>query len=169
MANYEMANSTDEQLFNNLWNSQRYQTLKNYDIHVKLFYKYSNKDKDGNIKTPALSKFGISIPAQIKVVSNFNRLTDDIDVKIILNKEHWDELSTDEKKSTLDNMLHYLQVKEDKIGEPLTISEDSDKVQLKLKHPDFYCEGFLDLLKHYKKNYLPYKDAQTILKNTQEE
>lgn len=159
---YELANQTDEQILNDLLNDERYEILNSYDIHVKLFYKYGKKDKEGNLKTPALTKNGIAIPAQIKIVSAFNRMTDDTDVKIILNKELWDELSVDEKKSTIDNQLSYLQIKEDKLGEPIPISEDCDKVQLKLRKPDFFCEGFLDMLNIYKNNYLPWQDAKNI-------
>ena len=159
---YELANSTDEQILNDILTDERYEILNSYDIHVKLFYKYGKKDKEGNLKTPALTKNGIAIPAQIKIVSAFNRMTDDTDVKIILNKELWDELSVDEKKSTIDNQLSYLQIKEDKLGEPIPISEDCDKVQLKLRKPDFYCEGFLDILNIYKNNYLPWQDAKNI-------
>jgi hypothetical protein len=71
-------------------------------------------------------------------------MTDNVDVKIILNKEYWDELNTKEREGVIDNMLNYLEVKKDKMDEPIPISEDSDKVQLKLKKPDFYCEGFQD-------------------------
>lgn len=159
---YELANQTDEQILNDLLNDERYEILNSYDIHVKLFYKYGKKDKEGNLKTPALTKNGIAIPAQIKIVSAFNRMTDDTDVKIILNKELWDELSINEKKSTIDNQLSYLQIKEDKLGEPIPISDDCDKVQLKLRKPDFYCEGFLDMLNIYKNNYLPWQDAKNI-------
>ena len=159
---YELANQTDEQILNDLLNDERYEILNSYDIHVKLFYKYGKKDKEGNLKTPALTKNGIAIPAQIKIVSAFNRMTDDTDVKIILNKELWDELSVNEKKSTIDNQLSYLQIKEDKLGEPIPISDDCDKVQLKLRKPDFYCEGFLDMLNIYKNNYLPWQDAKNI-------
>ena len=159
---YELANSTDEQILNDILTDERYEILNSYEIHVKLFYKYGKKDKEGNLKTPALTKNGIAIPAQIKIVSAFNRMTDDTDVKIILNKELWDELSVDEKKSTIDNQLSYLQIKEDKLGEPIPISEDCDKVQLKLRKPDFYCEGFLDILNIYKNNYLPWQDAKNI-------
>ena len=159
---YELANSTDENILNDILKDERYEILNSYDIHVKLFYKYGKKDKEGNLKTPALTKNGIAIPAQIKIVSAFNRMTDDTDVKIILNKELWDELSIDEKKSTIDNQLSYLQIKEDKFGEPIPISDDCDKVQLKLRKPDFYCEGFLDMLNIYKKHYLPWQDAKNI-------
>lgn len=159
---YELANQTDEQILNDILKDERYEILNSYDIHVKLFYKYGKKDKEGNLKTPALTKNGIAIPAQIKIVSAFNRMTDDTDVKIILNKELWDELSTNEKKSTIDNQLSYLQIKEDKLGEPIPISEDCDKVQLKLRKPDFYCEGFLDMLNIHKNNYLPWQDAKNI-------
>lgn len=160
--NYEIANQTDEQILNDLLNDERYEILNSYEIHIKLFYKYGKRDKEGNLKTPALTKNGIAIPAQIKIVSAFNRMTDNTDVKIILNKELWDELSVDEKKSTIDNQLSYLQIKEDKLGEPIPISEDCDKVQLKLRKPDFYCEGFLDILNIYKNNYLPWQDAKNI-------
>lgn len=159
---YELANSTDEQILNDILTDERYEILNSYEIHVKLFYKYGKRDKEGNLKTPALTKNGIAIPAQIKIVSAFNRMTDDTDVKIILNKELWDELSVDEKKSTIDNQLSYLQIKEDKLGEPIPISDDCDKVQLKLRKPDFYCEGFLDMLNIYKNNYLPWQDAKNI-------
>lgn len=159
---YDVASQFDEQILNELLASEKYEILNSYDIHVALFVKYGKRDKEGNLKTPAISKNGIAIPAQIKVVSNFNRMTDDTDVKIILNAELWEELSKEEKVATLDNMLSYLQIKEDKTGEPLTISESCDKVQLKLRHPDFYCEGFLDVLNVYKKNYLPWQDAKNI-------
>lgn len=159
---YELANSTDEQILNDILTDERYEILNSYEIHIKLFYKYGKRDKEGNLKTPALTKNGIAIPAQIKIVSAFNRMTDDTDVKIILNKELWDELSVNEKKSTIDNQLSYLQIKEDKLGEPIPISDDCDKVQLKLRKPDFYCEGFLDMLNIYKNNYLPWQDAKNI-------
>ena len=115
------------------------------------------------MKTPALQKNGKAIYAQTKIVSAFNRITDDTDVKIILNKDIWDDLSEQEKTTVLDDQLHYIQIKEDKDGEPIMISEDSDKVQLKLRKPDFYCEGFLDILNIYKKNYIPWQDAQNIV------
>lgn len=159
---YELASDSDNKILTDLLATDRYEILNSYDIHVGLFVKYGKRDKEGNLKSPALTKNGIAIPAQIKLVSNFNRITDDIDVKIILNAELWEELSIEEKKSTLDNMLAYIQIKEDKEGEPLPISETCDKVQLKMKHPDFYCEGFLDLMYLYKEKYLPWQDAANI-------
>ena len=159
---YDIASQSDEKLLNDLLTSEKYEILNSYDIHVALFVKYGKRDKEGNLKTPAITKNGVAVPAQIKVVSNFNRITDDTDVKIILNAELWEELSKEEKISTLDNMLAYLQIKEDKDGEPLTISESCDKVQLKLRHPDFYCEGFLDVLNTHRKNYIPWQDAKSI-------
>ena len=159
---YEMASDSDNKILEKLLATDRYEILNSYDIHVALFVKYGKRDKEGNLKSPALTKNGIAIPAQVKLVSNFNRITDDTDVKIVLNAELWQELSTKEKTSTLDNMLAYIQIKEDKDGEPLPISESCDKVQLKLKHPDFYCEGFLDMLNFYKKDYLPWQDAANI-------
>ena len=158
----EIASDSDNKILTDLLATERYEILNSYDIHVGLFVKYGKRDKEGNLKAPALTKNGIAIPAQIKLVSNFNRITDDIDVKIILNAELWEELSIKEKTSTLDNMLAYIQIKEDKDGEPLTISETCDKVQLKMKHPDFYCEGFLDLMHVYKKDYIPWQEAQSI-------
>jgi hypothetical protein len=130
-----------------------------------MFFKYGKYDKEGNLKTPALQKNGTAIPAQIKIVSAFNRMTDNVDVKIILNKEYWDELNTKEREGVIDNMLNYLEVKKDKMDEPIPISEDSDKVQLKLKKPDFYCEGFLSLIEDYGKEYIPYQDAEHIVNN----
>jgi hypothetical protein len=159
---YDVASQSDEKLLNDLLNSEKYEILNSYDIHVALFVKYGKRDKEGNLKTPAITKNGVAVPAQIKVVSNFNRITDDTDVKIILNAELWEELTKEEKISTLDNMLAYLQIKEDKDGEPLTISESCDKVQIKLRHPDFYCEGFLDVLNTHRKNYIPWQDAKSI-------
>ena len=159
---YDIASNSDTQILNNLLNNDKYQILKSYDIKVGLFVKYGKRDKEGNLKTPAISKNGIAVPAQIKLVSNFNRITDDIDVKIILNAELWEELTSDEKVSTLDNMLTYLEIKEDKNGEPLTISDSCDKVQLKLKHPDFYCEGFISVLNVYKEKYIPWQNAKSI-------
>jgi hypothetical protein len=164
---YDIASQFDEKILNDLLNSEKYQILNSYDIHVALFVKYGKRDKEGNLKTPAITKNGVAVPAQIKVVSNFNRITDDTDVKIILNAELWEELSKEEKISTLDNMLSYLQIKEDKTGEPLTISESCDKVQLKLRHPDFYCEGFLDVLNTHGKNYIPWQEAKNIADKVQ--
>lgn len=158
----DLASTTDKTLLTNLLANEKYSILNSYDIHVELFIKYGKRDKEGNLKSPAITKNGIAVPAQIKVVSNFNRITDDTDVKIILNAELWQELTEKEKISTLDNMLAYLQIKEDKDGEPLTISESCDKVQLKLRHPDFYCEGFVDVLNVHKQNYIPWQDAKAI-------
>lgn len=159
---YDLASTSDKTLLNNILAGEKFNILNSYDISVELFVKYGKRDKEGNLKTPAITKNGVAVPAQIKVVSNFNRITDDTDVKIILNAELWEELSKAEKIATLDNMLSYLQIKEDKNGEPLTISESCDKVQLKLKHPDFYCEGFLDVLNTHKKSYIPWQEAKAI-------
>jgi hypothetical protein len=164
---YELANATDEKLLEELLNDERYEQLKSYEINVQLFYKYGKRDKEGELKTPALQKNGKAIYAQTKIVSNFNRMTDDTDVKIILNKDLWDELRKEEKLAILDNELNYIQVKEDKEGEPLTISEDSDKVQLKLRKPDFYCEGFLEIMNIHQKNYIPWQDAKSIADKVQ--
>lgn len=162
--NVELANSVDEQILDGILSDEKYEWIKSYDIHIKMFYKYGKYDKDGELKTPALKKNGIPIPLCIKIVSSFNRLTDDVDVKIIINKDIWDEYTQDEKKASLDNVLSYLEVKTDKLGEPLPISDDNDKVQLRLKHPDFYCEGFNEMIRLYGKNYIPWQEASAITK-----
>jgi hypothetical protein len=89
-------------------------------------------------------------------------MTDEVDVKIILNKEMWDEMKDDKKKVVYDSMLSYLEVKEEDDGEPKYISEDSDKVQLKLKKPDFYVEGFFDLVKKYDTKYIPFEEIKKL-------
>ena len=162
MANIEQASDIDNQLLEKVMNKEKYEILKSYDVKVALFYKYGKRDKEGNLKTTALSKNGIPIPAQTKIVSSFNRMTDNTDVKIILNKEIWDDLNVSERESILDNCLYYIEIKEDKMGEPIMISEDSDKVDLKLRKPDFYIEGFLNIMSEYKTNYLPWQDAHNI-------
>lgn len=161
-ANYEDVTVKDEQMLFKLLNEDRYVPLKTYQVNFKMFYKYGKYDKNDELKAPALTKNGIAIPAQIKLVSAFNRITDDVDVKIIINYEMWQELSDDERISVLDNLLYSIQTKEDKNGEPLFISEDCDKIQLKLRKPDFLIEGFVDVLREHKTNYLPWKDAHHI-------
>lgn len=162
MSNFENVNEFEERMLNDILNDERFTWINSYDIKVKMFFKYGKYDKDGNLKTPALTKNGISIPAQTKIVSAFNRITDNIDVKIILNKEYWESLDKDERRAVISNSLFYLEVKEDKMGEPLTISEECDKVQLKLKKPDFYCEGFLELIDEYKEKYIPWQESKSI-------
>jgi hypothetical protein len=162
MSNYELANQMDTDLLESLLDDERYEPLKGYDIKIQLFYKHGKKDKDGYLKTPALQKNGVAVYAQTKIVSAFNRITDEIDVKIIINKDLWETCSKEEKLSILDDQLNYIEIKEDKNGEPVMISEDSDKVQLKLRKPDFYCEGFLDIMNIHGKNYIPWKDAKNI-------
>ena len=164
MANFEMISLDDEKLFKEVWKMDKFEKLRNYDVHVAAFYKYGKFNKEGELTSPALKKNGIAIPAKINIVSNFNRMTDEVDVKVILNKEMWDEMKDDKKKVVLENMLSYLEVKEDDEGEPLYISEDSDKVQLKLKKPEFYVEGFLDLAKEYDDKSVPFKSIKKLSK-----
>lgn len=161
--NVELAGAMDEKLLMDVLSDEKYEWIRSYDVHIKMFYKYGKYDKDGNLKTPALVKNGQAIPLVIKIVSSFNRLTDDVDVKIVVNIDLWDEYSKEEKIAALDGILHYLELKTDKTGEPLPISEENDKVQLKLKKPDFFCEGFNCLAEKYGKNYGPIQDAQCII------
>ena len=161
--NVELVNGLDEKLLGDVLAAEKYEWIRSYDIHIKMFYKYGKYDKDGNLKTPALVKNGKPIPLVIKIVSSFNRLTDDVDVKIVINKELWDEYSENERKASLDGILHYLELKTDKIGEPIPISDDNDKVQLKLKKPDFFCEGFNCLVQKYGNDYGPIQDAKSII------
>lgn len=158
----EQVSETDNKLLNKIFNSDKHEIIKNYEINIAMFYKYGKRDKNGDLKSPAIAKYGKAIPAQIKLVSSFNRMTDNVDAKIILNKELWDEMEEKEKESTIDECLSYIQIKEDKTGEPIMISEDSNKVAIKLRHPDFYCEGFLDTLNEYKESYIPWQDANNI-------
>ena len=164
MANFEVISKKDEELFNEVWKNEKFEKLRNYEINVAIFYKYGKTNKQGFVTSPALTKNGVEIPAKINVVSNFNRMTDEVDVKIILNKEMWDEMKADKKKVVFDSMLSYLEVKEDDEGEPLYITEDSDRVQLKLKKPDFYVEGFFDLAKKYDTNYIPFEQIKKLSK-----
>lgn len=164
MANFEVFSNEDEKLFKEVWKKDKFALLRNYEVNVGVFYKYGKVNKEGYVTSPALQKNGIAIPAKINIVSNFNRMTDETDVKIILNKELWDEMKDDEKKVVFEDMLSYLEIKEDKIGEPLYISDDSDKVQLKLKKPEFYVEGFLDLAKTYDDKYIPFKTIKKLSK-----
>ena len=160
--NVELANQIDEKFLNDVLSDEKYEWIRSYDIHIKMFYKYGKYDKEGNLKTPALQKNGKAIPLAIRIVSSFNRLTDDVDVKILINKDLWDEYSEIERKASLDGILHYLELKTDKIGEPIPISDDNDKVQLKLKHPDFYCEGFNCMAEKYGNAYIPIQEARYI-------
>ena len=164
MANFEVISLDDEKLFKEVWKKDKFEQLRNYDVKVSAFYKYGKFNKEGELTSPALQKNGTAIPAKITIVSNFNRMTDEVDAKIILNKELWDEMKDDERKVVFEDMLSYLEIKEDKIGEPLYISEDSDKVQLKLKKPEFYVEGFLDLAKQYDDKYIPFKSVKKLSK-----
>ena len=164
MANFEVISKDDENLFDEVWKKDKFEKLRNYDVNVAVFYKYGKVNKEGFVTTPALTKNGIQIPAKINIVSNFNRMTDEVDVKIILNKEMWDEMKDDKRKVVYESMLSYLEVKEDDEGEPLYISEDSDRVQLKLKKPDFYVEGFFDLAKQYGDKYMPYAEIKKLYK-----
>ena len=159
-----MISLDDEKLFKEVWKDDKFKKLRDYDVNVSVFYKYGKTNKEGFVTTPALVKNGAQIPAKINIVSNFNRMTDEVDAKIILNKELWDEMKDDERKVVFEDMLSYLEIKEDKIGEPLYISEDSDKVQLKLKKPEFYVEGFLDLVKNYDEKYIPFKSIKKLSK-----
>ena len=165
MSNLESVTAIDEQMLADLLSSERFEWINSYDVKVKMFFKCGKYDKEGNLKTPALVKNGISIPSQTKIVSPFNRITDNVDVKIVLNKEYWDELDKTEKEAVLANALFYLEVKEDKMGEPITISDECDKVQLKFKKPDFYCEGFLELINEYKRKYIPWQESERITNN----
>ena len=165
--NFEMCSEFDEAILQKILGYEKYEWINSYEIKIKMFFKYGKYDKEGNLKSPALQKNGTAIPAQIKIVSSFNRMTDNVDVKIILNKEYWDELSAHEREGVIDNMLNYLEVKKDKMDEPIPISEDSDKIQLKLKKPDFYCEGFLNLIDDYGVDYIPYQYAKAIVNNLQ--
>ena len=160
--NIELASQNDEKLLIDVLSDEKYEWIKSYDIHIKMFYKYGKYDKNGDLKSPALQKMGKPILLALRIVSSFNRLTDDVDVKILINKDLWDEYSIEERKASLDGILHYLELKTDKIGEPIPISEDNDKVQLKMKHPDFYCEGFNCLAEKYGTNYIPIQEAQAI-------
>lgn len=162
MSTFESVSQFDEQLLNDVLTQEKFEWINSYDIKIKMFFKCGKYDREGNLKAPALTKNGVVIPSQTKIVSSFNRITDNVDVKIILNKEYWDELDTIEREAVLVNALYYLEVREDKIGEPLSISDECDKVQLKLKKPDFYCEGFLGLIDEYKFNYIPYQYASRI-------
>lgn len=160
--NVELANQIDEKFLNDVLSDEKYEWIRSYDIHIKMFYKYGKYDKNGDLKSPALQKNGKAIPLAIRIVSSFNRLTDDVDVKILINKDLWDEYSEIERKASLDGILNYLELKTDKIGEPIPISDDNDKVQLKLKHPDFYCEGFNCMAEKYGSSYIPIQEAQFI-------
>jgi len=160
--NIELAGQSDDKILNEVLDLEKYEWIKSYDIHIKMFQKYGKYDKDGNLISPALKKNGIPIPLILKIVSSFNRLTDDVDVKIIVNKDLWEEYTEGEKKASLDNVLNYLEVKTDKMGEPIPISEDNDKVQLRMKHPDFYCEGFNSMIETYGKDYIPWQEAKAI-------
>lgn len=164
MANFEVVSLNDEKLFKEVWKKEKFDKIRNYDVKVAVFYKYGKTNKEGELTSPALTKNGVAIPAKITIVSNFNRMTDEVDAKIILNAELWDEMKDDERKVVFEDMLSYLEVKEDKTGEPLYISEDSDKVQLKLKKPEFYVEGFLDLVKAYDEKYIPFKTIKKLSK-----
>lgn len=160
--NIESANHSDETILNSILSDEKYQWISSYDIKIKMFYKYGKYDKDGELKSPALVKNGKAIPLAIKIVSSFNRLTDNVDVKIIINKDLWNEYSEKEKYASLEGIIHYLELKTDKTGEPIPISDENDKVQLKLKKPDFYCEGFNCLAEKYGCNYVPIQEAQAI-------
>ena len=124
MANIEQATASDNQLLEKVMSKEKYEILKSYNIKIALFYKYGKRDKEGNLKTTALSKNGVPIPAQTKIVSSFNRITDNTDVKIILNKELWDELSQNEKE--------WLK----KLEEERLKVEQQEKAKLKNKYRD---------------------------------
>ena len=59
MANIEQATASDNQLLEKVMSKEKYEILKSYNIKIALFYKYGKRDKEGNLKTTALSKNGV--------------------------------------------------------------------------------------------------------------
>ena len=150
--NYEMASQEDVKLMNEIID-KHYKELRDYDIQIGLFYLYPKLDKDGNSKGPSIKSQGVACAANIRIVSDLNRLTDNTDVKIVLAQEIWSKISKEEKEAILDHELYHLVIAKDpKTDEPLTISETSDKVKLKMKVHNIVLWGFSDIIERHKMN-----------------
>ena len=78
--NFEMCSEFDEAILQKILGYEKYEWINSYEIKIKMFFKYGKYDKEGNLKSPALQKNGTAIPAQIKIVSSFNIMTDNLGV-----------------------------------------------------------------------------------------
>ena len=143
---YEKVSPIDEKLLEDLLTEERYQFIKDYEVNVIMFFKYGKRDRDGVLKKPALVKNGVPCAAQIRVISPFNRQTDNYDVKIIIDGDNWRDLTKEEKIAIIDHELTHLSIVRDREGEPVMINEESDKVKLKLIRDDIQMWGFNDIM-----------------------
>ena len=161
---YEKVSLVDEQILENLLKEERYQFFEDYEVKVVMFFKYGKRDKDVNLKKNAISKNGAPCAAQVRLISAFNRQTDNYDVKIILDGDIWKDLSKEERIAVVDHELSHIQIVVDADGEPVMINEQSDKVKLKCIHDDIQMWGFSEIIDRHGKNSQELQVLQSLVK-----
>ena len=160
---YEKVSCLEEQMLEDLLKEERYRFFSDYEIKVIMYFKYGKRDRDGNLKKSALIKNGVPCAAMVRVISPFNRHTDNYDVKIILNGDFWRDLTKEEKIAVIDHELSHIRMIRDREGEPVMIDENSDKVKLGTVKDDIQMWGFNDIIVRHGKNSQELQVLQSLV------
>ena len=104
--------------------------------------------KTGEPKGPALKKFGVACAAQVRVVSQKDRVAGLPDCIIDIDGEAWEkDWSADRQRAVLDHELEHIEIARDQDG--AVKLDDCNRPKLKLKPDDYCINGFEVIAKRW--------------------
>ena len=117
--------------------------------------------KTGEAKGAALKKFGVACAAQVRVVSQKDRVSGLPDAIIDIDGEAWEkDWSADRRRAVLDHELTHVEIVRDEEG--VIKLDDCCRPRLKLRPDDWCINGFEVIAKRWGESAIEVESARKI-------
>lgn len=134
-----------------------YAPLLSAGVKIDLVFAYGNRNDDGELTGPALSKNGVTALGICRVVNLKDRAKGLGDAEIAIDGDWWEKASDEEKDAVIDHELYHIKLtgKTDDLGRP----------KIKMRKHDFDFGWFTVIALRHGIHSVEVKQAKAVMDN----
>lgn len=129
-------------------------------VTVKVLMAHPPVDKNDDATGPAISVGGYPALAKIRVLSLKDRVAYGFDTEMVLDADHWDECSDEERDAIIDHELSHLELK---LKEGALVRDDSGRPCLRIVKHDYQFGWFADVARRHGEASIEIQQARKML------
>lgn len=114
--------------------------LADAGVIVQALFAMPSSDANGESSGPALTKHGYACCALVKILDLKGRLTRSSDVELLISRDDWEVMTTEQRNAAVDHQLAYLELRIDDDGQVLR--DSLSRPRLALRKADRLYEWF---------------------------
>lgn len=110
-------------------------------VSLDVLMAYAKRNEAGEVERPAILRNGHQVLGMVRIMRAKDRAAGRADAELVLDGDHWGEISAEEREALVDHELHHLQPVTEKDGHGHKV-DDLGRPKLSIRHHDFEFGGF---------------------------